>query len=181
MDPATLGVISLAGSALSGVMGFMGAQQSAAAQAASANYQAAVARNNQIIAAQNAQQAAATGRARAQQQDLANRQQQGQILAAEGASGVDIGSDTYRNVRSSAAQVGRLSTQNIMQQAQQQAYGYNVQAVSEGAQAQLDTMQAQYAKQAGTIGGFSSLIGGATSFADKWSRFQTTGVLGSTA
>jgi hypothetical protein len=173
MDPATLAVVSLAGSALSAGVGAIGAMSTASSQAASANYQAAVQRNNQIIQSQNAQLAAQTGRAAAQQQDFANRQQQGKILAAEGASGIDIASPTYQQVRTSTEQTGRLSTQTTMQKALEQVYGYNVGAEQAGAQAQLETMQAQSAQTAGTIGAFSSLIGGATSFADKWQRFTS--------
>jgi hypothetical protein len=156
----------------------MGAMQQGHAQAAQANYQAAVARNNAIIQQQNAAQAAATGRAQAQVQDLQNARRLGMIAAAQGASGIDIGSGSFRDVTSSAAQLGRLDTQTVMQRALEQARGYNIEAASQTAQAQLDQMQAQQAQRAGMIGGVSSLLGGASSFADKWRWFQTTGVPG---
>jgi hypothetical protein len=174
----TLAIASLAGSALSAGVGFIGAQQQASAQAASANYQAQVARNNAVIQQQNAQRAAQTGRAQAQQQDLKNAATYGQVLAAEGASGIDLSTGSPRQVQSSAQQIGRLDTLNIADRAQQQVRGYNINALSDTAQAQLDTMQAQNAQTAGTISGISSILGGASSFADKWMRFQTTGVPG---
>jgi hypothetical protein len=170
--------LSLAGTAISAGVGIMGSMQQAHAQAAAANYQAAVARNNAIIQQQNAAQAVATGRAQAQQQDLANAARLGALAAAQGASGIDIGSGTFRDVTGSAAQLGRLDTQNVMQRALQQARGYNVAAASETAQAGLEQMQAGQAQRAGVVGAGTSLLGGATSFADKWLRFQTTGVPG---
>jgi hypothetical protein len=178
MDPATLAVVSLATTVASAGIGFMGAQQQASAQAASANYQAQVARNNAVIQQQNAARAAQTGRAQAQQQDLKNAATYGGVLAAEGASGIDLSTGSPRQVQSSAQQVGRLDTLNIADRAAQQVRGYQINALSDTAQAQLDTMQAQNAQTAGTISSAGSIIGGASSFADKWQRFQTTGVPG---
>jgi hypothetical protein len=174
----TLAIASLAGSVLSAGVGAMGAMQQASAQEKAANYQAAVARNNAIIQQQNAASAAATGRAQAQQQDLKNAATMGAIYAAEGASGIDLGTGSPTNVRSSAENIGRLDTLNIAQRAAQQVRGYQVGTMSETAQAQLDTMQAQQAKTAGYFGAVSSILGGASSFADKWMRFQTAGVPG---
>jgi hypothetical protein len=175
MGIETLAIASLAGSALSAGVGFIGAQQQASAQAASANYQAAVARNNAIIQQQNAQQAVQVGRAAAQAKDLENAQQMGAIVAAEGASGIDLGTGSPTQVRSGQQQVGRLNTLNIMQKAMNEARGFNVAAMSDTAQAQLDTMQARQAQTAGMFQAAGSLLGGATSFADKWIRFQMPG------
>lgn len=173
MEMATL---SLVGSAASGLFGFMGAQQTASATAAASNYQAQVARNNQVIAQQNAQQAAQTGAVAAQRQDLINRQRMGAIEAAQSASGIDIGTGSPKAVRESAYQVGRLDTATVMQNALERARSEEVAASNYDAQAQLDRMQAQAARAAGLTSGFSSLIGGASSFADKWQRYQLQGV-----
>jgi hypothetical protein len=178
MGIETLAMVSLAGTVLSAGMGAMGAIQQGQAQADAANYQAAVARNNQIIAQQNATREAATGREQAQVKDFENAAKMGGILAAQGASGVDIGSGTSKEVRQSAQQIGRLDTQTIMDTALQRVRGFNVEASSQGATAQLDTMRAGQAQQAGFLGAAGSLIGGASSFSDKWLRFQTTGVPG---
>jgi aspartate/glutamate racemase len=174
----TLAIASLAGSALSAGVGFIGAQQQASAQAASANYQAQVARNNAVIQQQNAAAAAQRGRAQAQVQDMRNAATYGQVLAAEGASGIDLSTGSPRQVQQSAQQVGRLSTLNIADEAAQRVRGYNIASLSDTAQAQLDTMQAKNAQTAGLFSSASSLLGGATSFADKWRSFQTTGVPG---
>src|SRR5262252_1875935 len=178
MDPVTLGVISLGMTAVSGVMGFMGAQEQASAQAAAANYQAQVAQNNAIINNQNAARAAEAGRAQAQATDFKNAARSGAILAAEGASGIDVGSGSSTEVRQSAQQLGRLDTQTVMDNAMRQVRAYQVAATSDTAQAQLDTFEAEQAKTAGMIQGFGSIVSAASSFADKWTRYTDQGIFG---
>lgn len=178
MDPATLATLSLVGTAVSGVTSFVGQMSQASAASAQANYQAQVARNNQIIADQNSRYAAAAGEARAQSQSFKNRAIAGSIEAGQGASGIDLGSPTLEDVRSSSAQIGRLDTATIAQDAQMQSRGYAQQGTNYGAQAGLYDMQASGARTAGAIGGFSSLLSSASSFSDKWLRFSDKGIGG---
>jgi len=172
MDPATL---ALAGTAVSAVTGAVGAISSAGAQSAQANYQAQVARNNQQIAAQNAAYVAQQGAVRAQTEDMRNRQILGAIGAAQAASGVDIGTGTPVQVRRGAEQVGRFNTESIYQQDLLRSIGYTEQSQAYGAQAAADAAAARSARTAGYIGAGSSLLGGASSFAAKWARFQDIG------
>lgn len=178
MDPATLAVVSLASTAIGGVTSFIGSQQSATAASDAANYNAAVARNNQVIASQKAQYEVQAGRVAAQNQDFQNRAKLGAITAAQGAGGIDLDSTSSKEVRDSAAQLGRLDTSTVMNNALVRAYGSNAEATNFGAQAGLDTMQAKNAQTAGTFAGFSSLLGGASQFSDKWLRFQDQGIEG---
>jgi hypothetical protein len=178
MDPATLGVVSLVGSVVSGITGAVGAIQTAGAQADAARYQAAVNRNNQIIAQQNATRSAQAGAVQAQNRDLRTRQVVGQITAAQGASGIDIDSTSSKEVRDSASQLGRFDAQTVYDNAMLTSRAESAQATNFGEQAKLDTMRASNAESAGLLGGFGSILGGATSFADKWLKFQTTGVGG---
>jgi hypothetical protein len=175
-DP--ISILGLAGSAIGGITGAIGASNTASATADAAKYQAQVARNNQITAQNNASYAAQAGAVAAQRNDMKNKQILGGIEAAQGASGIDIGSGTSEDVRKSAQQIGRLDTQTIMQNAMLQERSYEAQASNYGAQAGLDTMTAKNASSAGTLGVFSSLLGGASSFADKWMRYQNVGVKG---
>lgn len=170
--------LALAGSAASGLFGFLGAQQQGEASAASNRYQAQVYRNNQIIAANNAQYATQAGGVRAQTQDFKNRAVQGQIEAQQGASGIDLGSQTSADVRAGAKQVGRLDTESIYNNALLSANQSLAQASSAGAQAGLSDFAAKNAQSAGTMAGLSSLIGSASSFGDKWLRYQNAGVPG---
>jgi hypothetical protein len=168
--------LGLIGSLVSGVVGFVGQMQQASAQADAAKYQAAVARNNQIIAQQNASYATQAGAVESQARDRRNAAVAGSILAAQGASGVDIESTTSREVRESQAQLGRLDTQTIMQRALLQSRSYTAEAANQGAEAQLATQRASSATTGGLFGGLGSLLGGATSFSEKWQKYQLSGV-----
>jgi hypothetical protein len=180
---ATLGTIapyaSLGGTLLSAGLGAAGAAQSASAQQASANYQAQVGQNNQVIAEQNARYATQAGQVTAQGQDIQTRALVGRDIAGAAASGLDVTTGSPSDVQTSRSELGRLSSLTDIQQGNLQAYGYQIGATSEGAQAALDRAKAGFAGQAGGIGVASSILGGATSFASKWSNFQRTGAIGS--
>lgn len=171
-------ILGLAGSAISGVMGFMGSMQQAEAQAGAANYQAQVARNNEIIARNNAAYAAQAGAVRAQTQDFKNRTVLGTLEADQGASGIDFESGSSANVRRSARNVARLDTETIYNNALLQTNQALSQATSFSAQAGLEDFEARNARAAGTTRAFGSLLGGATSFADKWLKYQNAGISG---
>jgi hypothetical protein len=168
--------LSLVGSAVSGIVGAVGAVTSGIAQSNAARYQAGVARNNEIIAQQNAQYSAAAGGVGAQRQDMKNKAVLGAIEAGQGASGIDTGVGSPVTVREGAANVGRLDTETVMSNALAQTRSYTAAASNFEAQSQLDTMTAKNATTAGVLGAGSSLLGGASSFSDKWLRYQTEGV-----
>jgi hypothetical protein len=172
-----LAAASLAGTAASTAVGVMGQRQTAAANAANARYQAAVAANNQLIAQQNARYATQAGQANAQAMDFRTRALMGSEVAAQGASGIDIGSGSPLDVVRSTAALGRLDTANIIQGANLQAYGYQTAATGFGAEAGLQQQQARYAGTAGMIGGAGTILGGATSLANKWLQYQNVGLV----
>jgi len=173
--------ISLATTAIGGIMGAAGAQTQAQAQAQTANYQAQVARNNQIIAQQQAEAAVQTGQEQATEQGLRNRAQLGGILAAQSASGLDVTTGSAPEVRSSAREIGQLEQTTIEHNAALQAYGYQTQATSQAAQAGLLSLEAQQARQAGTIGVATSLVSGASNLGSKFIQFQNSGIFGGSA
>ena len=145
-----------------GTIGSMeGAQQSAAAQQQAANYQAAVARNNQITANAEANYATSAGETQQESQGMATRALLGNEKAAQASSGLDVNSGSAVDVRSSAAALGALSGLNVGSNAALQAAQYQAQAGSFGAQAGLSTLQAEQAGTAGGISAFSALAGGA--------------------
>jgi hypothetical protein len=169
----TAAIIGLVGSAVSGITGFIGARQQAAATSEAANYQSQVARNNQTIASQNAQQQSQAAAIQAQNADLKNRAIEGGILASQGASGIDIASGSSDDVRRSARQVGRLDTETIYSNALNNVRSSLQQSRNFGAQSQLDAFQAKTSAP-NFLTGAGSLVGGASSFADKWLRYQTS-------
>lgn len=146
----------------SAAMSALGQIQQSRAQAASAGYNAKVAQNNALIAEQNAGFAGAEGEQKAGIEGLKTKAAYGGTLAREGASGVDIKSPSFENVRTSEAELGKVNAMNIRSNAARQAYGYQTQATSDLAEAQLDRAQQKYAKRSGIINAASTIIGGAS-------------------
>ena len=179
-DPftATLAGISLFATAAGTVGQLVGARQQAAATSAAANYQAQVAANNQIIANQQAEAAIQRGQAEAQQQELKNRAQLGGILAAQAASGIDVGTGSARDVQESQRALGRLDTATTEHNAALTAYGYKTQGMNYQAQSGLERLSAQQAQAAlpATITG--TILGGAGQLSSKWIQFQNAGLFG---
>lgn len=176
VDPVTLAVVSTVATVASGVTGFIGGMQQASAQKQQAEYQAAVARNNQIIASQNAERTAQAGRVQAQTRDFRTRAVEGQIEAAQGASGIGLESESSKSVRESGLQLGRFDAMTTLSNAMQQSRAEVTQASNFGAQAQLAQMRASSINP--FMSGLPSLLSSASSFSDKWSRFKLAGVEG---
>ena len=155
-------------STIAGVVG--GIQQGQAASSA-AKYQAQVARNNAQIAQQNAEYASQAGETAAQAQGFKNRATLGTIAAAQGASGLSFDSPSLYDVREGSANVLRLDTANVAQNAALRARADQTQATNYEAEAGLQERKASDAGTASTIGTFGTLLSGASSFADKWTKF----------
>lgn len=175
----TAAVIGLAGTALSAGVGVIGAITTANAQSDAAKFQAQVASNNAIIADRQAQTTIAAGEQQATISGLKTRATVGAIKAAQGASNVDVNTGSAVDVRSSQAELGMEDQLTIRSNAARQAYGYQVQSVSDTAQAQLDQQKASSAQTAGFLSAGGSLIGGASSVGKQFSDFKTSGALGS--
>lgn len=141
-------------------IGAIGSIQQSQAQAASAGYNSKISAQNAGIATQNAAFAGAQGEEDVGIQGAKNAATEGTILANQGASGVDVNSGSAVAVRQSAAKVGMLNELNIRSQAAQKAYGFQTQAVSDTAQANLDAAQSSADKTAGYIGAGTSVLGG---------------------
>lgn len=155
IDPATLAIIS---SVVSGV----GAIAQGQAAKSSANYNAALAENNAKIASQNATWAAQSGEQKVAQRQSKTRAEAAAIATNQAASGIDIGSGSALDVKTSAAQLGELNAINIRSDAARQAYGFQTEQASDLAQASLDRAQGKNAENAGLIGGATSFLGGAS-------------------
>ena len=167
---------SIAMAVIGGAVSYEGAQQNAAAQKASADYQAQVAGVNAKVAQQNADAANQQGEFNATQASMKAKAQVGAIMAQQGANGLDVNSGSNVDVRSSAAQMGQLDAVSIRSNAARQAYGYETQADSYTMQAGLDTMQGQAASTAGDYAGASSLLGAGSSAAGSGAKFTKDGI-----
>lgn len=169
---STLSTVGMIGAGLSGVTGTIGALTTAGAQKSAAQYQAAVAENNQILAGRNS--AAASQRAQANYQSLALKEasELGKITTAQASSGIDINSGSAVGVRESQHMLDQLDALTIASNVQREIYGYNIQGGSFGSQAELERSQAGQATAAGAINATSSILSGATGVANQYLNWQ---------
>lgn len=171
MGPAAIPVAALAVSAIGTGVAVYGSVSSANAQSAAAAYQAQVAENNAKIAAYNANAATTTGNTQLQAAQEQAAQHQGMIRAVMGAGGVDLNSGSALRNQQGVAEVDQLNQATIVSNAARSAWNYRNQGNDFTAQAGLDTMRAEQGETAAMLGGFSSALSGAGSFADKWKSF----------
>ncbi len=133
-----------------------------------ANYQAAVAKNNQITAEQNAKHAEAAGEAQAAATSLKSAAAGGKLKAAQAANNIDVNSGSAVDVQESQREQGALDSETILSNAELAAYGYRVQGTGFGAQAQLDKLSGQNAEIGGYLKGAGGLLSSASSIGGKW-------------
>src|SRR5690349_20715263 len=123
-----MAAISLGASAAGGVLGAFGASKKADAEAAAARYKAGVARNNAIIAERNAASAREAGGIAGQRNDLKTKNLIATQLVTQAGSGLDVNYGSAVDVRQSAADLGRLDTLTIINNAMKQSAGFEAQA-----------------------------------------------------
>ena len=166
----------LAGASLAAAVGgtamsIAGQSQQAAAQAGAANYQAQVARNAQLVASYNAANALKVGQIQEDQQ----RQKTGLIIGAQraalAAQGGDVTSGSAIDIFGDTARAGEMDALTIRSNAIRQSWGFQVAGANSGAQAGLYSAQAADTMANLPFGIGSSLLGGASSIAGKWSTF----------
>ena len=147
--------------------------QGGLAQSSAAAYQAQVAKNNATIAQQNARYATTAVEIQASERSQQAAATQGRIRTAIAANGVDVNTGSASDVQSSQRQIGQLDTENVMQSALLNAYGYRTQAAGYSAQSALDTAQSSQAVEGGILSGVGGLLGSAGSIGTKWLGAQT--------
>lgn len=177
MGIETLAIGGLVASAGSSIMGAMGASQKADADAAAYNYKAQVASNNAIIAQRNAEAATSAGASKAQTNDLKTKNMVATQLVTQASSGLDVGSGTAVNLRQSAADIGHLDTLTILNNAAKNSAGFKAQGMNFTAESGLDKAAAENAETAGKYSIATSLLGGASSFGDKWASYSQKGII----
>lgn len=173
---ATLAIASLAASAVGTAASIYGQVQAGKAAQGQANYQAAVARNNAIIAERNAADAEKRGeiaetRQRQQVAQLAGRQR-----ATLAGNGVVIDEGSALDITTDTAGFGELDALTVRNNADREAYRARVEGANFQADAGLYDARGSAAASAGMMNGFSSLLSGAGSVADKWYGFKKEGV-----
>lgn len=168
--------VSLALTAVSAIAGMAGSIMQGKSQAATASYQAAVAQNQAKAANINAGYAIQAG----QQREQAARMRTAGLIGAEragaAAHGVDANTGSMVDIQSDSAMLGELDALTIRNNAAREAYNYKVQGMGAKAEAGLLGYEAEQDLTGGFMKGIGSLIGGASSFSDKWASFGEAGV-----
>lgn len=173
-DPATLALVAMVGGIAGGVTKAGGELFSGFANAASYKYQSGVAAVNERIAKQNAEFSRSVGESKAETSGIKTRQEVGQTIATQGASGFRAGEGSGGKVIESEHMIGAAEQDTIRSNAARAAYGHEVEAVNFGAQSKLYTMASTNSKISGSINATSSLLGTASSTADKWLQYGST-------
>lgn len=176
-DPVTAGLTaaSMGVSALGGVMGAGASMKAASANSQMGLFQAGIALQNAKIAEQNAQYASMEGEQSASKYGMGAAQRNSEIKAVQSASGLDVNSGSNKQVQDSAQLVSNMDMAQIRQNAAKVAFDYKTQAGNFSMQAMGDIMGAQNTLAAGPTNAAASIIGSASSVADKW---LTTSKLG---
>jgi hypothetical protein len=143
------------------------------ADAASYKYQAGVAAVNERIAKQNAEFSRTVGESKAEQSGMKTRAQVGATKVIQGASGFRAGEGSGGEVIASQQMLGEAEQSTIRSNAARAAYGHEVEAMNFGAQSKLYSMASKTSKVSGVLGATSSLLGGASSTADKWMQYNS--------
>ena len=172
-DPATLAVVGMGASAGAGIAGAFGSLFGGQAQSDQLSYQAGVAKMNQQIAKQNADYSKYVGEVEAQRVGMEGRSRIGSITAAKGASGVEVGSGSAQDVIGSQLDITQHDEATTRANAARKAYGHEMEGFEQGEQAKLLEKGAKNTKTASYINAASSLLGGASSVASKWSTYKT--------
>jgi len=143
------------------VVSAFGTLQAGKAAAASGKYNNAVAANNAEIARRNAEFAGQKGEAAAARKQMETRAKVGGILASQGASGVNINSESAGDVRESATELGKLDALTIRSNAAREAYGYQTQGMNYDAEGALALAEGKNAQSASYLTAASTLLTGA--------------------
>lgn len=141
----------------------LGSIQQSRANSAAAGYNAKVAAQNAELQTKNANFAGAKGEQDVAAEGAKNKAALAATLAAQGASGVDVNSESSVNTRQSEAKIGALNALTVRSNAAKEAYGYQVGASSEAAQEKLLKKQASYDTTGGYLNAGATVLGGISS------------------
>lgn len=166
----------MAGTAAGGITSAIGSIFQGNAQAAMYNYQAGVAQANAQVAQQDATYALQSGEVEAQQAGMKTRAEVGATRVGIAAGNIDVNSGSASRVTASETEIGQQNEGIIRANAAKKAYGFQVGAAEDVAQAGAYKSAAATSQTAGTLGAITSIIGGAAGVSTKWSQASQSGV-----
>lgn len=176
----TLAYAALGASAIGTGVAIMGQQSQAKAASQAANYNAQVQERDSQVAQQNAKLSSEAGTQQVEAYELKARAQAGDIKANQGASGVDVNSGSFQQVRQSQDELSQVDALTIRSNATKEAYGYETQAQGYTAQSSLDTAEGKNAITAGNYASAGTLLSGIGNAASTYQSFKMSGALNST-
>lgn len=154
-------------------LGVMSSIQQSQAQQAQAEYQSAVAKENQKLA----EEQASAQRRQGYENMIAKRQETAKLIgkqrAAAGASGavVDVGSNL--DLQADTASQGEIDALNLYQQGLDAAYNSEISAWNYGQQAAAYQSQASYAGSTAWANAAGTALGGLASLGSTWGNYYS--------
>lgn len=176
---APVAIASMGMQAVGGIIQGLGAQESANATANAYQYKAGVALLNKQINDQNAAWATQAGGTQATISGMKSAQQIGETKVLQSGSNLDVNSGSPASVRSSQTNVAQFDQNTIRWNAAKTAYGYETKAMSDTAEASMDTMAADQSRKAGTLSMVTSFLNAGGSVAGKWMQGSQAGMFSS--
>lgn len=173
---AGFGAVGLGATVAGGALSAFGALKEGEATQQMYNYKAQVAKINADIDRQNAAWARTKGEKEATQYGMKAAQQRGQIIAAQGASGLDVNSGSNRDVQQSQEKIKDMDLSAIRENAAKVAYDYETKATMDENQSRLDVIAGGNAKSAGYIKAAGSILGTTSTVASKWQQGSSIGL-----
>lgn len=158
--------IGMAGNLMQGVSGYEQGM-----------FQSKLAGYNAQLALQQAGQVTQAGNIAASEQLMKTGKEVGQITAAQAAGGVDVGRGSAKDVQAATEAAGQYDAATLRYNAASRAYGLQQEYMSDMMQKQADRMGAISSLVGGVMGAGNTFLGGATSMADKWLQYGTSGAL----
>lgn len=170
-DPVSLAAVGGATTLASGAIGTIGAQSQGQSEANMYNYQAGVAKVNATVARQDSTYATEAGGVEATNSGMRTRAEVGATRAGMAAGNIDINSGSGSRVVASETAIGQENQATIRANAAKRAYGFDVKAAEDTAQAGAYDVAATTSLESGDINAISTIIGTAGSVASKWSQY----------
>ena len=150
-----------------------GAYYSAKSAKNNLQFQAQMSEINARTAELGAKGALLRGERDVQASKLRTAQLKGAQRAATAANGFDLGDETSARILTSTDVMGEIDANTIKTNAAREAWGYRAQGSNSTAQAGLYKMQAD--NQNPLMAGAGTLLSGAGSVADRWSKYGSKG------
>lgn len=166
----------MAGKGVGSLLTAFGQLKEGQAGAAQYRYKSGMALLNRDLAKQTADYTRKMGEVQAGESGLKSRFQMGKITTAQAQSGIDINSGSAVGVRSSQTKIAQIDQSLIRANAARRAYGYDVEASKLESESSMDLAAGENIKSASKLAAATSILGGASSVADKWSQASQYGL-----